>query len=157
HLSAATSPSGIQRQPREGILSALGHSVAGMALLPQATSAYIAAEPRRLHIGLSSFGLLALLYALTFAFGHARGFGSVDPALLGLGDSRTFAQALLTVPVLMLLLAASAGVVQLALRAFGPVRGDFEDAAAVAALSLVVPVAVLMWLPDAVALVLTPA
>ncbi len=108
------------------------------------------------HAGLALL-MLGLAYSLTLAVGYLRGFGAVTPPFVAIPAESYYAWEAVFAPAVFFVVAVLfAGTARLICRAFGG-TGRFEPLFALTGIALTLPMALTMWLPETVLIVLFPA
>jgi hypothetical protein len=101
--------------------------------------------------------LIGGLYTVAVYVGYLHGFGAVLTPFLRIPAERYyFWQTFFCIPAYFLVAIVFAGAARLAAAAFHG-RGSFENVFALYALSLVLPMLITMWLPEALVMIVFPS
>jgi hypothetical protein len=113
-------------------------------------------DPRRVAYALVLLLALGALYTLSVQLAWARGFGATVTPFLAIAPERHYAwQRFYQLPLFLVAIIAFAGTARLVAMAFGG-RGRFEDAFAVCAVALTLPMLLTMWVPETVIFIAAP-
>jgi hypothetical protein len=129
---------------------------ARIAFAPSRTAAEIVSDPGSLRCGVLAWLLLSTAYAASVLVGYLNGFGAVMTPWVPIPPEQYYLwEAPLTPVIFLVALVVFSGVVQLLARLASGV-GSFEDTFSVIALGGLLPIALLMWLPETLMLVFFP-